>query len=152
MYQHVMLPLDGSELAECVLPQLEKLISGTGGARVTLIQIVPPMRMYSDVEDRFPPAELKRLEDDSIAGAREYLETVASRLAEKGIDAEQVVLVGNVVARLVEYAEKNDVDLIMMSSHGRSGISHLLLGETASSLIHRSCFPVLVIRAPGCFP
>ena len=151
MYQHVMVPMDGSELAECVLVHLEKLICDTQGVRVTLIQIVPPFHLYSDVEDRFPPEERERLENDSMEPVREYLRKKAGQLAKHGVDAEQVVLSGNIVPTLVDYAEKNGVELIMMSSHGRSGISHLLLGDVADKLIRRSCVPVLIVRAPGCF-
>lgn len=150
MYQHIMVPLDGSELAECVLPHVAAAAKGNGLSKVTLVRIVTPLHMYGGVESRFSPEERKRLEADSMNTARSYLEQVAKQLKDAEITAEPVVLFGNVIDKLVDYATNNDVDLIIIATHGRSGVSRWVWGSVTDRILRSACVPVLMVRAPGC--
>ncbi|HEY41247.1 MAG TPA: universal stress protein [Dehalococcoidia bacterium] len=149
MYQHIMVPLDGSELAECVLPHVEAVAAGCNVTTVTLIMVVPPLRMYGGAETRISPEERKHLEEDSVKIATAYLEEKAQLLKDKGVLAEVKVLLGNVVDQLVDYIDKNGVDLIVIATHGRSGVSRLFLGSVADRLLRHAPVPVLMVRAPG---
>ncbi len=150
MYQHIMAPLDGSELAECVLPHVAAIAGGCNVSNVTLVRAITPFHLYAYAEDRLPIKERKRLEAKHVDNAREYLEQVVARLKEKGITAQSKVLFGSEVNELVEYTINNEVDLIVISTHGRSGISRWVWGSVADRLLRACCVPVLMGGAPGC--
>jgi nucleotide-binding universal stress UspA family protein len=149
MYKHIMAPLDGSELAECVLPHVEAIASGCNVTMVTLVMVIPPLHMYGGAETRISPEERQHLEKDSVEVSAAYLEEKAQLLRDKGILVEVKVLLGNVLDQLVEYINQNGVDLIIIATHGRSGVSRLFLGSVADRLLRHAPVPVLMVRAPG---
>ena len=150
MYQHIMVPLDGSELAECVLAHVVTIATGCDVTKVTLVRVVTPLHLHGGVESRFSPEERKHLEEDSANIAREYLDKLVKQLRDKGIAAESEVLYGgHVVDELVNYVEKNEVDLIVIATHGRSGVSRWFLGSVADRTLRAAPVPVLMVRAPG---
>jgi len=144
-----MAPLDGSELAECVLPHVEAIASGCNVTMVTLVMVIPPLHMYGGAETRISPEERKHLEEDSVEVSTAYLEEKAQLLKDKGVLVEVKVLLGNVLDQLVEYINQNGVDLIIIATHGRSGVSRLFLGSVADRLLRQAPVPVLMVRAPG---
>jgi len=152
MYQHIMVTLDGSELAECVLPHVVAIGGGCSVSRITLIQVIPPFHLYAYAEDKLPPKWRNELEADVTKRAEEYLNKKAAELKEKGITAETKVLQGSAPEMLVEFANKEGVDLIVLSTHGRSGVSRWVWGSVADRLLRSACVPVLMVRAPGCYP
>ena len=152
MYQHIMVPLDGSELAECVLPHLEAIATKCDAKKVTLVRVIEPLHLYGGLEYSFSPEERQRLEDDSLDAARSYLAQVVKRFKKKRITAEAEILHGHVVDKLVEYTNTRDVDLIIIASHGRSGVSRWVWGSVTDRVVRASCVPVLIVRAPGCEP
>ena len=150
MYQHVMVPLDGSELAECVLPHVKTIAIGCNIVKVTLVRVVAPLHIRGGMEVRIPPEEREHLEKRSMDNAKEYLEKIVDSLKETGIAAQSEVLHGDVVNELIEYANNNGVDLIIISTHGRSGISRWVWGSVTDRILRASCVPVTMVRAPGC--
>jgi len=152
MYQHVMVPLDGSELAECVLPHLEVVARGCNVKKVTLVRVVEPLHMYGGVESHIPPEERQRLEADAINIAKSYLDRMVERLKQGGLTVESEVLYGKVTDELADYANKNEVDLVIISTHGHSGVSRWVWGNTADRILRAVCVPVFMVRAPGCVP
>lgn len=149
MYQHIMVPLDGSELAECVLPHVEALAIGCNVSRVTLVRVVTPLHLYGGAESGLPPEERQRVEADSMDVARAYLDRMVTRLADMGVSAQAEVLFGNIIDSLVDYASKNGVDLIILATHGRSGVSRWVWGSVADRTLRAAPVPVLMVRAPG---
>ncbi len=149
MYQHVMVPLDGSELAECVLPHVEAIGTGCNVARVTLVRVVPPLKLHGGVESSLSPEARHKLEDGGKEIARQYLEEKAQELHDKGLATETAVLFGGIVHELIEFVSAHEVDLIVMATHGRSGVSRLFLGSIADRTLRASPVPVLMVRAPG---
>ena len=149
MYQHVVVPLDGSELAECVLPHVEAVATGCSVSRVTLVRVITPIRLYGGVESHISPEERHRLEKDSMKLAATYLEEKAQSLREAGVVVDCMVLFGNVVEELVDYLEEHEADLVVIATHGRSGVSRLFLGSVADRVLRASPVPVLMVRAPG---
>ena len=152
MYQHIMVPLDGSELAECVLPHVEAIAGGCSVDRVTLVRVVTPFHLYAYAEEKLPIKERRRLETAHIDNAKVYLDQIAERLKNKGVTAQPKVLSGSTVEELVDYANKNGVDLFVISTHGRSGISRWVWGSVTERILRASCVPILMVRAPGCVP
>lgn len=154
MYNNIMVPLDGSELAECVFPHLEAIASGCGTTKVVFVRVVDPARLPVSVPARgefgFREKDRKQLEDQRKSAAREYLERIADSHMLTGTEVDVTVLAGKIAESLTDFAENNDIDLILIASHGRSGISRWVLGSVAERTLRSSCVPVLMVRAPGC--
>ena len=148
MYQHVMVPLDGSELAECVLPHVEAIVTGCSISKATLVRVVTPLKLIGGVESHISPEERHRLEEDSVALATSYLEEKAQPLREQGILVECAVLFGSIIDQLVDYTTSHEVDLIIIATHGRSGVSRLFLGSVADRILRAAPVPVLMVHAP----
>ena len=149
MYQHVMVPLDGSDLAECVFPHVEAIGTGCNVTRVSLVRVIPPLKLHGGVESSLNPEVKQQLEDDSKKIAEQYLEEKAKELSDKGVATETAIIFGEVVHELVEFVSAHEVDLIIMATHGRSGVSRMFLGSIADRTLHASPVPVLMVRAPG---
>jgi nucleotide-binding universal stress UspA family protein len=147
MYQHIVVPMDGSKLAEGVLPHVVAIAGGCNVARVTLVRVVAPFHLYDYAEEKLPPKEKHQLEVKATDDASEYLKGIATQLKKKGVAAECEVLTGDVVKRLVNYADENDVDLFVISTHGRSDVSQMVWGSVAESLLRASRIPVLMVTA-----
>ncbi|MAF85177.1 MAG: hypothetical protein CL875_01620 [Dehalococcoidales bacterium] len=152
MYRHILVPLDGSELAECVLPHVKTIAVGCNVVKVTLVRGVAPLHIRGGMEVRIPPEERQRLEKQSIDTARNYLEKLVESLKDTDIAAQSEVLYGDVVDKILDYANNNEADLIVIATHGRSGVSRWVWGSIADRILRAACVPVLMIRAPGCIP
>jgi nucleotide-binding universal stress UspA family protein len=173
MYKKILVPLDGSELAECALPHAEKLAKGKGPdtAEVTLVSVTERAEGYRAAESSSEPFVLsgaggnmgpilqpQRQAAEPVAfgkkekQAERYLDTITGRLEAEGIKVRTEVLTWPPAEAIVSYAEQNGVDVIVMSSHGRSGPSRRAYGRVAEKILKASRVPVLMIRAPGCVP
>ena len=156
MYKHIMVPLDGSELAECVLGHVEMIAKDCQGSpKVTLIRVVTPLKLYGNLDfggavEYISPEQIQRLEDDNRKTAQEYLSKQVQRLKADGINAEAQVSFGMPSNVLEQFAEKNNVDLIVIATHGRSGISEWFWGSVAERVLKTSRIPVLMVRPNNC--
>ncbi len=159
MYKRVMVPLDGSKLAECALQHVEGLAEKGLAQEVLFVRVVDPLEnsvagleggTQSMVEQMMREAEQKVTRDKSTA--REYLDRVVSRCRAKNIKVHAEVLQGQAAETLIEYAEKNSVDFIVIATHGRSGVSRWIRGSTADRILTSARVPVMMIPAPGCGP
>jgi nucleotide-binding universal stress UspA family protein len=138
MYKSILVPLDGSALAEAILPEIEKL-ARCMGARIILLRV---SRAHV-----FPGKDPTKAEIQVVRRAEEYVAEVRDRLAAKGLDAEGHVRYGAVAEEILTHSARNDVDLIAMSTHGRSGLGRWALGSVAEKIVRRSVKPVLLVRA-----
>ena len=143
-----MVPLDGSELAECVLPHVEAFLKGFNIHDVTLVRVVEP-EMYFYGEYPIDAKILAESESARKSSAEDYLNVVVNRLKHEGSTLHAQVIVGRVAESLVDYAEKNDFDLILIATHGRSGVTRWVRGSVADKILRSSKVPVLMVRAPG---
>ncbi len=165
MYKKILVPLDGSKLAECALPHVEELARGCGAEEIILVsatervqaQVRAPeaRELYHSRED--PGVQRGGIETTVSFGKKEkqaqrYLERVAKKLKATGVKVRVDVLCWPPADSIASYAANNDVDVIVMSSHGRSGVSRWTHGSVAERVFRASCVPVLMIRAPGCVP
>jgi nucleotide-binding universal stress UspA family protein len=147
MYKKIMVPLDGSELAECVLPHVEELCRGNGDRVIYLVRVVEPFQPY--VGDYvIDPREGERIDRENIASATKYLDKVSERLLSCSSIIEKKVLLGRVAECLVDYARDEEMELIVIATHGRSGVSRWVRGSIADRILHFSYVPILMIRAP----
>jgi nucleotide-binding universal stress UspA family protein len=149
MYKNIMVPLDGSELAECVLPHVEAFVKGFNLSDVTLVRVVEPETHYYYGEVHEDPQTVAQREADRKASAQDYLNKVANRIKSEGTMVRTEVFVGRVTESLTDYAEKNDIELILIATHGRSGVTRWVRGSVADKILRSANVPVLMVRAPG---
>ena len=143
-YQRVLVPLDGSELAEEVLPLVEKL-AGPVDAEVTLLRVVEPISAGEAMASAgvvTPDALLGREMD-----AKAYVATAARRMAAKGIRVKPRVSLGQPAEAILSAIGETGAELVAMTTHGRSGVARLLFGSVAEAVLRGSPVPVLLIRA-----
>lgn len=155
MYKKILVPLDGSKLAECALPYAEGLAKGCGTEEVILVSVTERVQGYRTVEDPGQPMGLRMIPEaggKKDKQAQRYLGRIAKAMETKGIKVGTEVLLGNPAEEIATYAKHPGCDIIVMSSHGRSGPSRWTHGSVADKVLRASCVPVLMIRAPGCVP
>ncbi len=153
MYNKVLAPLDGSELAECVLPHLESIAGGCGVKTVTLLRVVKPFYMVSGYwGDGLSAEDITRINKDASAAAENYLKQLVGRLKFPNVKIKWEVLTGNEAESIADYAKNNEADLILIATHGRSGVSRWVWGSVADRVLRSACVPVMMVRAPGCVP
>ena len=155
MYQKIMVPLDGSKLAECVLPHVGEVATHCGTEQVILISVTERITAYRSMED-YRPSLGVRLVPEAVGKkekqAKRYLGKIAKTLEDKGIKVRTEVLLGNPAEEIAFYADNKGCDLIVIASHGRSGPSRWAYGSVADKVFRASCVPVLMVRAPSCAP
>jgi nucleotide-binding universal stress UspA family protein len=138
MFKKILVPLDGSKLAEKILPQVKELVK-LSGAEVHLLKVV----MSYEIDPKKDKEELKRLSGE----AQKYLDQVAARLKKSAIQALAVVGYGKDAVKICDYASEKKCNLIAMSTHGRSGLSRWALGSVADKVLQCSDVPVMLFRA-----
>lgn len=138
--QKTLVPLDGSALAEAALPRAVELAQDSG-AKVELLRAVEA--------HTFPGADPTEAQIKVVEEGEAYLAEVASRLRGNGVkDVETSVWYGPAAYAIVEAARLRKVDLIVMTTHGRSGLGRLILGSVAESVLRGTTTPIFLIRAP----
>ncbi len=153
MYQKILVPLDGSPLAECVLPHVDTIAKGCGVKEVTFLRVVESFYMPAGAEGGFVPASsIEQINKQNLAMAQDYLKRLTSSISYDAVKAQTKVVIGLVAESIADYAAKNGVDLIIIATHGRSGVSRWVWGSVAERVLRSACVPVLMVRAPGCAP
>jgi nucleotide-binding universal stress UspA family protein len=137
MYERILVPLDGSDLAREIIPRVEAMASAYG-AEVILLEVLAASGVL-------PKTAAKERDE-----AEEYLIEVEQQLLDKGIKTRHTIRHGSdAAAEIVDYADVNDVDLIAMSTHGRGGVSRWVFGSVAEKVLRGTDKPILLVRAPG---
>jgi nucleotide-binding universal stress UspA family protein len=141
MYRRILVPLDGSKRAEKVL-DIAAEEARFHSATLVLLRIVPPVRQGL----MLVPVALDRIREQLTEIAQAYVAKVADRLRAEGVEVEEAVLRGKPAARVLEFAEENDCDLIIIGSHGQSEDSRWRFGSVANKVVKtRTIMPVLVV-------
>ncbi len=153
MYKKIMVPLDGSELAECVFPHIETLIKGGGVQEVIFVRVVPPFELTPVRGDPwFNDEQMAKIDAGNKKVAEDYLDQMVSRIDYGRVNVKAEVMTGKIADSLADYAIKNEVNLIVIATHGRSGVSRWVMGGVSDRIIRSACVPVLTVRPPGCKP
>lgn len=134
MFKKILIPLDGSTFAEQVLAHLPPFIA-PGQTELLLLQVIAPT-----------PLHTKEYRHQQVAAGTEYLEKVADGLRASGAMVYHQVLTGDVTAAICSAALSHEVDLIAMTTHGRSGMSRWALGSVADHVVRVATTPVLLVR------
>ncbi len=166
MFQRILVPCDGSDLAEqAVFPYVEDLGKGTGTEVIILRVIRPPVgrsgahfragtpEMPISLPETPEDAHIARhpiYRDQEIASAedeaRRSVTKAQAMLREKGVEVHAEVVIGDPAEEIIEFADKQDVDLIIMCSHGAGGIRRWVFGSVTEKVLRGTTTPVLVIR------
>jgi nucleotide-binding universal stress UspA family protein len=143
VYNKILVPLDGSKTAECVLGHVIEIAKGCSVPEVILLFVaepVPPGLYESRTETR----------ENLMDWGSGYLAVTEKSLQHGGLNARLVILEGKAAETIKDYAEKNGIDLIVMSTHGRSGPSRWAFGSVADKVVRSSTIPILTVVPQGC--
>ncbi len=153
MYKKILVPLDGSKLAECVLPHVEELAQSGVVKEIVLLRVCDSPSIIADYPEgkgKTWEKHVERLTSNAEQQCSLYINDVAQSLKDKGYKVKAESRLGKPADEIVNYANKNKIDLIVMASHGRSGISRWAYGSVAEQVLRSSCVPVLLVKVPGC--
>jgi nucleotide-binding universal stress UspA family protein len=144
LVKRILVPLDGSRAGEAVIPAAEALAHALG-AEVVLFEVLEPVvgRVGAGGVSYIIPRD-KEIKKALMA----YLDSVGKRLKERGLNTSSVVVSGFPAEQISDYAEANAIDLIAMSSRGRSGASRWVFGSVTDKVLHTGDTAVLVVQAP----
>jgi nucleotide-binding universal stress UspA family protein len=143
MYTRMLIPLDGSKVAEQVLPYARFLAKALG-IPAELLGVVDPVPL-ADFSEVWQRGDLNRLTAEEMTGTTRYLETTARSFT--GVQAKITVLKGTPEEVIIEQAAADEKILIVMATHGRSGIQRWLLGSVADKVLHGAANHLLLVRA-----
>jgi nucleotide-binding universal stress UspA family protein len=136
-FERILVPLDGSECAEIVLPKVEKLATDLK-ASIALLRVA-----YAHT---FPGVDPTEAEVKIVREAEEYLRKIEERLKAKGFKVDSHVRYGNDADEILDHAAQKDIDFIAMTTHGRSGVKRFLLGSVAEKILRHSPKPIFLVR------
>jgi nucleotide-binding universal stress UspA family protein len=176
MYSKILVPLDGSEMAECVLNQVKSLVGANQETEVVLFHVwepqlnlsgyplemrskwekppvVPPdtpSDVYSKWKENSPEDYTERDRKFAQSQFNSYLETIQKKFLDAGIKTTIKMGLGTPAVQIVDFAVQNQVDLIVMATHGRSGVIRWALGSVADKVLRTSPVTVMSIRPQEC--
>ena len=148
MYERILVPLDGSELAEQALSHAQALAKSSSGT-IHLVHVTERIARTVTTKSRFFGSDdLEEINRQFIEGqataAHEYLDHIAERLKREGIPASAELHEGTPHEHIVEYAKRESIDLVIMSTHGHSGLKRLI-GSVTDRVVGSCVAPVLVV-------
>jgi len=141
MYHRILVPLDTSELAEVALPYAEQM-AGRLGSEITLMSV---SHSAGEKEQRVFRSYIQ----ETVAVTKERANRYLEKPTGQDVKVESAILVGNPAEEIVDYAERENIDVIVMATHGRSGIGRWALGSVADKVLRATERPVVLIRAKG---
>ena len=145
--QKILLPTDFSGCANYALPYAAAIARATGATIVCLHVVEPivPAVGYSGLAEPMPIADISEQLEDS---AERELPQFAECDELNGLEVEEVIVHGDPAAEIVRVASEREVDLIVVSSHGRTGLGRIIFGSTAEAVVRHAICPVLVVKPP----
>jgi nucleotide-binding universal stress UspA family protein len=152
MYRKILVPMDGSELAERVLPHVQTFAQTRELEEVIFLRVVEPLKAIAGADLFLGEGELEHLQASHEKDARAYLDQLIKNLRLGAVTITPEVATGRTAETIVDRATHHGVDLIVMATHGRSGLSRWVLGSVAERILRWSCIPILLVRPAECIP
>jgi nucleotide-binding universal stress UspA family protein len=153
LYQRILVPHDGSSFAELVLPHVTELAQRFDAELILLEVISPPNpALYAGDAEAGIGAdlavqEIEEAQDELRAQGQARLVSLVGSLGAQGIRASYRVVDGDPAREIIRFARENQIDLIAMTSHGRTGLVRTILGSVTDLVLREAITPVLVVRA-----
>jgi nucleotide-binding universal stress UspA family protein len=145
MFNVILIPLDGSKLAEAALPAAVAITQHTHPTgELVLMRVAPDVW----IDDALTPEQVADFQSQLQQSCLTYLDGVAAELRQQGLCTTTLVGTGDPAQQILEVATIARADLIVMATHGRSGLQRLMLGSVADKVLHRTSAPVLLVRPP----
>lgn len=142
MAKRLLVPVDGSDPADAAL---EFALEEYPDADITILSVIDPTDVgYGSIEAA--PSTFEHLQESAEERTKAILDEAEARAADHGIEVTTETVIGMPSRAIVEWAENNDVDGIVIGSHGRKGVTRVLLGSVAETVVRRSPVPVTVVR------
>jgi nucleotide-binding universal stress UspA family protein len=142
MFKKILLPLDGSAMSERALAPAEEMAKGSG-AEVLLLKVVPsPLGKAPEAGQ----TEESKAFAESVNRSKEYLDRIATRLGAISVKSRILIPSGEPYAEILAAAHKEDVDCIVMSTHGGTALVRALLGSTAEKVVYTTKRPVFLVK------
>ena len=145
LVKKILVPLDGSSVGEEAIPYAEALAQALG-AELVLLQVLKPEVLAGEAA-MYASALYQEEKERKMAAAMAYLDSVGKAFKEKGLSISIMVESGAPADKIIDYSEVNAIDLIAMSTHGRSGIGRWVFGSVTDKVLHAGDTPLLTIRA-----
>jgi nucleotide-binding universal stress UspA family protein len=142
----ILVPVDFSPHAERAFQYAITLASRLG-AQLRVVHVVEDPFVTGAWSSEVYVPYIPELLEDLIAGAEQQLATLKAAAVAKGITADSAVITGRPAQTIVEHAEEGAFDLIVMGTHGRTGLSHVVMGSVAERVVRKAPCPVLTLRA-----
>ena len=153
MYDKIVIPVDGSELAECVLPYIENIVNHGGVKEIVFLRVIESFTAsIAGADFIMGEEESTSLQNRHEVAARNYLDQLIGRLQYDTVTVSGEVITGKAAENIADFASHQGADLLIMATHGRSGVSRWVMGSVAERVIRWSCVPVLIVRPPQCAP
>src|SRR5579883_372202 len=150
MFKQMLVPLDGSERAERAVPVAARMARATGGSIVLTRVVSPTSELWPGIEPQ--PTLTQSIIDADLADASAYLEQIADSPSLTGIPTRTVALFGPPAFTILSVALSYNADLIVMCSHGYTGMSLWMLGSVAEKVARHAAVPVFILREGGPSP
>lgn len=148
MYQTILVPLDGSNRAEAILPHVEEMASKYG-AKVVLLK-VEELAILLGLDEGIDPQRYQEERNRQRKETKSYLDAIQEKLAGKGIETQTLIKDSSLVVKeILSTAEDVNADILAMASHGHSGIARTFYGSVASGVLSKIDRPLLLIRSRG---
>jgi nucleotide-binding universal stress UspA family protein len=157
-YQRILVPLDGSELAARAMPHAEALAT-LAGARLVLLQVIPSAAMLVSetavgtpglglptVDPFISASQYEAVEETLANEAKTTLDAAAAPVLANALQVDTVILKGTPADAILTYAKAENIDLIVMSTHGRSGLARMVYGSVAENVLRHAPCPILLVR------
>ncbi|MBW1972037.1 MAG: universal stress protein [Deltaproteobacteria bacterium] len=138
MYKNILVPLDGSFVAEAILPEVKKLARAFE-ANIILLRVV--------MVHTIPGIDPTKAQVAAVEKAEKYLDGIKESLEKEGFSVDTHVRFGNSAEEILLHSQSNDIDIIALSTHGGSGIGKWLMGGTADKVIRHSTKPIFLVRS-----
>jgi nucleotide-binding universal stress UspA family protein len=146
MYKKILVPLDGSEISEMSLNHAKAIAKAFSVPEMILLRVVEPLSTLAVAELAGAGADwLSKAELMNETEANEYLAKLEEQLKKEGLPAKSVLIRGRAAEGILDYTSKNKIDLIVMSTHGRSGVTRWVLGSIADRVLTHTSVPVLLV-------
>jgi len=148
MYKKMLVPLDASDFAECVFDHAQEIATARAIPEVVLLTVVEPVRPV--VYSYFGDEGMKGAEAAARESAQYYLDAVKARLGLESGNVTTIVATGEPSEQILNYIIENGVDIVVMSTHGRSGVSRWFLGSVVERVLRGSTAPVFLVPSVDC--
>ncbi|MDH7482389.1 MAG: universal stress protein [Armatimonadota bacterium] len=146
MFKEILVPLDGSELAEKAIPYAVELAKKFD-SRITLLSVIEPVAIYSQPGIVGPVVNVVLEPEAEAQEVHKYLDKISTNIKDEGINVRKVVRQGDAAGQICDFSKEAGIELIVMSTHGRSGFQRWVYGSVADKVLRGAEALVLLVRA-----